>query len=254
MTGSPTVAVTWPVWGSLSTACTSGNTSANRALLPWQFGQQYCEVSNLHAPPGARMPRRASGDALEEGGTAVDEQAAASEPMRPSPEATVPDAGVEAAPDGAPAPQSRSAEDPEAPVRPADVCQRFGLSPYVLRALLDEYGDWLPQADGGLTPAAVERLGAIVRWRADGVSSDAIRTRLDAGQRPEEPLAALFGRMADLHAALSRSEEHRVQDRDRLMMALIRTQQEIHQLRHEMSDRPSRRDRHRGFWRRLFAR
>lgn len=139
------------------------------------------------------------------------------------------------------------------PVPLADACQRLGLTPYVLRGLLDEYAEWLSAGEGGLAPEAVERIGAIVRWRAEGVPPDVIRARLAGGEAEVDPLSTLVGRLAQLQTELARSEERRAQDRDRLMMTLVRTQQEIQRLRHDLSETRSRRDRHRGLWRRLFG-
>lgn len=139
------------------------------------------------------------------------------------------------------------------PITPAAACQQLGVPPYVLRALLDDYADWLAPAEAGLTPETVRRLATVVGWRAEGLSADAIRSRLAGGEGATDPLATLIARLGQVQAELTRGEERRAQDRDRLMMTLVRTQQEIQQLRHELGETRSRRDRRRGFWRRLFG-
>lgn len=65
-----------------------------------------------------------------------------------------------------------------------------------------------------------------------------------------EPLATEIGRLRDVileHAARER------QDRDRVLMALVRTQQEVSHLRSEIGTLRSRKDRKRGMLRRFFG-
>lgn len=61
-------------------------------------------------------------------------------------------------------------------------------------------------------------------------------------------------KIARLEAELARSEERRIEDRDRILTALARAQQEIQHLRFELAAGGSRKDRRkRGFWSRLFG-
>lgn len=63
----------------------------------------------------------------------------------------------------------------------------------------------------------------------------------------------LMAHLDHLARALNRSEERRARDRDRLLTALMRTQQEIQQLRYELIGQRSRRQRKRGFLVRLLG-
>jgi DNA-binding transcriptional MerR regulator len=103
-----------------------------------------------------------------------------------------------------------------------------------------------------LPPDAVDRLRAIWRLRGEGLAPADIRQQL-AGGTQGDPLQRLLAQLDRLHAELQRSEARRVEDRDRLMMALVRTQQEIQHLRYELSAARSRKERRRGFWARLFG-
>lgn len=58
----------------------------------------------------------------------------------------------------------------------------------------------------------------------------------------------LLGKLDELTAALSQSEKKRVDDRDRLLTALMRTQVEIQQLRYALAATASRRDRKQQSW------
>lgn len=139
-----------------------------------------------------------------------------------------------------------------------EVCTTLQLAPHVVRSLLTEYRPWLTTAEseGGLSREDFARLTRIHAWRSQGLSAAEIRRRLEAGQESGEGEAGLnllleeIGRMAGL---LQASEEKRAEDRDRLMLALMRTQQEIQQLRYEVAASKSRRERRKGFWSRLFG-
>lgn len=58
----------------------------------------------------------------------------------------------------------------------------------------------------------------------------------------------LLGKLEELTTALSQSEKKRIDDRDRLLTALMRTQVEIQQLRHALAATASRRDRKQQSW------
>lgn len=60
--------------------------------------------------------------------------------------------------------------------------------------------------------------------------------------------ADLLNKLERLTHELSQSEQRRVDDRDRLLTVLMRTQVEIQQLRHEMAAQASRRDRKQPSW------
>jgi hypothetical protein len=146
---------------------------------------------------------------------------------------------------------------PEGPMVPlSTVAATLGLSPYTLRSLLDEYADVVAperMADGqpGLGAEAMARLRVIAAGHAQGLSGDEVRHRLLDGDQPLGP-DALLDRLEQLQAELAQSERRRVEDRDRLLLALMRTQQEIQHLRFELAG--TRRSRRKGFWARLFGR
>ncbi len=73
-----------------------------------------------------------------------------------------------------------------------------------------------------------------------------------AGPDPSEPVLerALLAEIAALREELQKMDEHRREERDRLLTALMRTQHELQSLRYEVGVTLSRRDRKRkkGFW------
>ncbi|HVB09861.1 MAG TPA: hypothetical protein VNM16_05770 [Bacillota bacterium] len=171
--------------------------------------------------------------------------------------------GAAWAADGAPAGEAEAAATASAeaslaePVPLASLGPLLGLSPYALRSLLDEFADVVP-VDGrvpgqpGLLPDDVERLRQIAGGHAQGLAHDEIRRRLELGADAPPMADALLDRMEQLQAELAQSERRRVEDRDRLLLALVRTQQEIQHLRYEMTG--TRRSKRKGFWARLFGR
>lgn len=170
----------------------------------------------------------------------------------------------------APGPEEAAAAEALAPALTfAEACAALAVTPYVLRRVMDEYEDALPPlleagAERRVPAAAMAALGAVVGWRNGGLAPAAIRERLrgwpaahggpaDAAPATGAPtLDRLVGEVAALQEQLQRSEQRQAEDRDRLLTALMRTNQELQHLRHEVAAR-SRRDRRRGFWGRLFG-
>jgi DNA-binding transcriptional MerR regulator len=173
----------------------------------------------------------------------------------------------------------------------AEVCSLLNLSPYTLRGLLADYGDVLglggigqeevPTGKRRLPEWAFRLLKEVVALRNAGLSREEIRDRLRALAEAAAGLALVPGyqgpggsgqlvryvdratardlllieKIEHLSEQLARSEQKRAEDRDRLLMALLRTQQEIQQLRYELVARGTRRDRkRRSIWARLFGR
>jgi len=172
----------------------------------------------------------------------------------------------------------------------AEACSLLNLSPYTLRGLLAEYGDILgvagpdqddvPSGKRRLTDWAFRMLKEAVALRNAGLSRDEIRDRLQALAEAAAGLAVVPGyqgagasgrlvryvdratardlllieKIERLSEQLARSEQKRLEDRDRLLMALLRTQQEVQQLRYELVARGTRRERkRRSIWSRLFG-
>ena len=148
----------------------------------------------------------------------------------------------------------------------AEGCARLGVTPYILRRLMDDYEDTLPPlvevgTERRLPPPALDILARIVRWRGEGLGREEILRRIRAGEA--EPTAdddvqgqavdRLVGELGRLHQELQRSEARRAEDRDRLLTTLMRTNQELQQLRYEMAAAKSRKERRKGFWARLFG-
>ncbi len=170
-----------------------------------------------------------------------------------------------------------------------EVCRLVQVHPEALRPVLDAFGDILdvPAAGGAgpLVPApALGALAAAVRWSGEGLAHGEIRRRLQsltprtdghpgepgagasmaeheaaaaaeavsAAPEPESEWRVLLAQVGRLHTAIARSEERWAEDRDRLLMTLLRTHQELQSLRVEMSPR-SRRNRRRGLWARLWG-
>lgn len=88
-------------------------------------------------------------------------------------------------------------------------------------------------------------------WNLDVM--DPARWRLNLKEYTDANPGDLAAHLEHLAKALNRSEERRARDRDRLMTALMRTQQEIQQLRYELIGQRSRRQRKRGFLVRLLG-
>lgn len=172
----------------------------------------------------------------------------------------------------------------------AEVCSLLNLSPYTLRGLLADYGDVLgagagdreelPVGQRRLSEWSFRLLKEAVALRNAGMGREEIRDRLRALAEAAAGLAVVPGyrgpgtsgalvryvdratardlllieKIEQLSEQLARSEQKRLEDRDRLLMALLRTQQEIQQLRYELAARGTRRDRkRRGLLARLFG-
>ncbi len=158
------------------------------------------------------------------------------------------------------------------------VCEMLGITPHMLRIILSEYRSWLTGPEVEIGPLHVpaedvatirkivkmqnggKRKGEIVAslkqaqaGTGHGSSADAAGGQALQGGKGLEP-EELLRRLDELNKALAQSESRRLEDRDRLLTALIRTQQEIQQLRYELALASSRKDRRRkGFLARLFG-
>ncbi len=179
-----------------------------------------------------------------------------------------PVARLDGAPEGLGADGALDAGLDESPTL-AEACLALGVSPHVLRRLLDEFGEVLPPmpeeaGERRLAQEAVPALAIIIRMRnagaghedilrallaQGGLGSAALETAA-AGEGHPSTEARLLDQVGRLRDELQRTEERRAEDRDRLLTALMRTNQELRQLRHELHDAP--RPTRRGWLRRLF--
>ena len=149
----------------------------------------------------------------------------------------------------------------------AEGCRLLGLRPEALRHLLQEFSDQLPSpvrdaGDRRLAADALPLLARIVALRnaraayPDIVAAlrEAAASRDAAGPAVAAPPVPdpLVQRLESLQQELRRAEERRAEDRDRLLTALVRTNQEMQQLRFELARRP-RRQRRKGWLGQLFG-
>ncbi len=163
---------------------------------------------------------------------------------------------------GAPQRDDTAISVPAGRVSVQEACRRLGVAPRTFRQLLAEFYDLVePEpavSEGGpprdLSQTAVARLARVVAMRNAGSGYQDIRRALagEASAGKSEPpvtglagLAGLAEGLDRLQRELSRSEERRREDRDRLLTAILRLQQEIQHLRYEVVALHSRRDRKR---------
>lgn len=167
--------------------------------------------------------------------------------------------------------ETAAAALPEAPTAETlsleEACAELAVTDRLLRRLLADFGDLLPPAaergeEPRLARGAVVLLGEILRWRREGLSDLSIRRQAEARAAippalagsevgAPAPVGQILAHVSRLHEEIARQEERRAEDRDRLLTALMRTNQELQHLRLEISQR-SRRERRRGFLARFF--
>jgi DNA-binding transcriptional MerR regulator len=230
----------------------AGAAPATASALPAEAGA---------APPADPWPREERAAFADAGGVAAPAGPGAGAAPR-DPAAATGAGGATAptppAPDASPHPQASASDAADGgPIPLPAVAERLAISPYALRSLLDEYADLVPvtRQDADRTPAlapeAVRRLRFIAAARAQGLAHEEVRRRLQDGGEGPAGADVLLDRLEQLQAELAQSERRRVEDRDRLLLALMRTQQEIQHLRVEMAG--PRRSRRKGLWQRLFG-
>ncbi|MCL5045969.1 MAG: hypothetical protein M1598_04130 [Actinobacteria bacterium] len=154
---------------------------------------------------------------------------------------------------------------------PGEACEQLGITPRSFRQIMVEFAEVLEgpsddDASGQISGSTLRKLELIARLRNEGRDSGEIIEQVKSlGSEEENPSAnheeellrkqgVLLERLDQLTRELSRSEERRVEDRDRMLTALMRTQQEIQHLRYELAAQTSRRARKpKGFLQRLFG-
>lgn len=136
----------------------------------------------------------------------------------------------------------------------AQACERLGIPPYTLRMLRQEYATLLSRdpGDGFMPDSDVEMLRRVIRLRDEGHSTGEILAGLQTAVTGDPE--SLDAELAKLAASLARAEQTRRSDRDMLLTALMRTQQELQQLRHELATRERRqaRKKKQSLWARLW--
>ncbi|MFW5896770.1 MAG: MerR family transcriptional regulator [Bacillota bacterium] len=158
---------------------------------------------------------------------------------------------------------------PSAGVSLPDLAERLGLSTEQFRRYLDEYSDVLRITESRgrrtLDVRGVHALTQIHALTQCGLDPEGVRRRIgpelaspfpDHGsgkpeERSDEEVANDF-LLRELREGFDRLEKRRLEDRDKLMLTLIKTQKEIQQLRYQLAAREGRS--RKGFWARLFGR
>ncbi len=145
----------------------------------------------------------------------------------------------------------------------SELGQRMGIGPKAFRAILGVYSDLLPVVEvgeeRGLEGSCVQLLERIHTRTLEGHTEDEIRSELELSSGMEETSAAVDMQavdsegevleiLRDLRQQLQRMEEKRAEDRDKLMMMLLRTQKEMQQVRYELAKTRGRR--RKGLWNR----
>ena len=143
----------------------------------------------------------------------------------------------------------------------SELGQRMGIGPKAFRAILSVYSDLLPVVEvgeeRGLEGSCVQLLERIHKRTLEGHTEDEIRSELELSSGIEETSAAVdmpavdaegevLEILRDLRQQLQRMEEKRAEDRDKLMMLLLRTQKEMQQVRYELAKTRGRR--RKGLW------
>lgn len=137
----------------------------------------------------------------------------------------------------------------------AEAIKALQIDSRTFRSLLKEFGEQLGDDAATLGSETLSKLKEILRWRSEGMKAVEISARL-AGQEvaPTASGGVVLERLEVITSELEKSEKHRLEDRDRLLTAMMRTQQELTHLRYEMSSFASRKDRRRSLWARVLGR
>lgn len=169
---------------------------------------------------------------------------------------------------------------PDRTIDRRELALRLRLPPRAVRTLLAAWENWLSQPqEGRFTALDVARLQVALRMTQRGYAVPEIAEELERlaaeGEAPpgapraiaqreaaaSSPAAGVSPRetrgireqIAELRALVAGDLERQSLDRDRILMALMRTQQEVVLLRGEMGLQRTRRGRKRGLLRRLIG-
>ena len=149
--------------------------------------------------------------------------------------------------------------------------EQLGLGPKLFRSLLDTYSDLLSVYEKDNEKVMPEEdfqiLKQIHQLTLQGLTEAEIRDKLEQGHSSEVAATVdsdasitesaddaeeeLVRLIESLQQRLKQSEERRVEDRDQLMMMLMRTQRELRSLRYELTKDQGRR--RKSFWERFFG-
>lgn len=148
-----------------------------------------------------------------------------------------------------------------------EACEALDLAPAKMRVLLEEYNAALrlgvlePEASSRyLTSKTVESIRHILRYAHEGVEHDQIVERLELrrmGRGESEDvntaIEILLNRLEVLEKRQDDAERLHLEERDRLVLALTKTQQELQRLKNGISVAASRRAKDQPLLRKLFT-
>jgi len=149
-----------------------------------------------------------------------------------------------------------------------EACEALGSNPRDLWRLLKEYGDLIGYQDSEpeasprfLSQDSLQRARSILGYLAQGRTRQQVEERLafdELRQGSETPppgvYEMLLQKIEGLQAELAKSEEKRLEDRDKTLTTLARTQQDLQRVKGEVAAASSRRERrHKSLWQRLFG-
>lgn len=139
-------------------------------------------------------------------------------------------------------------------VEPDLVCTQLGITPHTFRQIMRDFGSRLMDRDDDgrgpgleLSQEEIERLRKVLEWRKQGLSDAEIVKRLEEPEKAPTPSLSdeVVARLEEIKRQLKESDQKRVEERDRLLTALMRTNQEIQQLRYQLLKPMSRKARRR---------
>ncbi|MGE5484492.1 MAG: hypothetical protein ACM3X4_05710 [Ignavibacteriales bacterium] len=120
-----------------------------------------------------------------------------------------------------------------------------------------EAGDSLAAGGPGaaaLPADSVAAIATILKMRAEGATDDEVREAFSPGAQAGRTADRVEMTLQRLARELAQTEKRRAEDRDRLLTALMRTHQEVRQLRNELAAQSSRKARkNKSFLSRLFG-
>lgn len=132
-------------------------------------------------------------------------------------------------------------------------CRVLNTTPRALRQVWTEYapllgGERLPRQ---FDRQQMRRIGRLLAMRAEGAAQEEVAAALALEEaHGASPVAAeLKERLDSIAHSLSHNEARRLAEHDRVVTALMRTQQELSHLRYELASATPRRERRRAFWR-----
>lgn len=135
-----------------------------------------------------------------------------------------------------------------------EACRLLNTTPRALRQVWLEYGrvlggERLPRQ---FDRQQMRRLSRVLQLKSEGRAQEEVAAAVALEDLEEEapPIAVdLRERLESIAQSLSHNESRRLAEHDRVVTALMRTQQELNHLRYELASQTPRRDRRRPAWR-----